>query len=112
MAEGEPAHPAGFGRGFLRDIWYFAALADEVRPGRMRRHEILGEPVLIGRTPAGELVALRDICPHRAAPLSAGHFKREADGAWSLACPYHGWRYGPDGRCVAIPSLTGSEGME
>jgi hypothetical protein len=32
----------------------------------------LGEPVLIGRTKAGRLFALRDICPHRAAPLSAG----------------------------------------
>lgn len=106
MAEG------GFGRGFLRDTWYFAAPAGEVRPGRMRRHEILGEPVLIGRTPAGELMALRDICPHRAAPLSAGAFAREADGAWSVECPYHGWRYGPSGRCVAIPSLTGDEGME
>jgi hypothetical protein len=59
MAEGD--RRTGFGRGFLRDAWYFAALAEEIRPGRMRRHELLGEPVLIGRTPAGEILALRDI---------------------------------------------------
>lgn len=112
MAEGEPAPRAGFGRGFLRDAWYVAALAEDIRPGRMRRHELLGEPVLIGRTPAGEILALRDICPHRAAPLSAGRFAREADGAWSIECPYHGWRYAPGGRCLAIPSLTGAEGLD
>ena len=57
---------------FLYDTWYFACLGRDLSPGRMSRHELLGEPVLIGRTKAGEAFALRDICPHRAAPLSAG----------------------------------------
>lgn len=110
MPEGETKAPAAsahaFGRGFLRDIWYFAALASDLKPGRTARHEVLGEPVLLGRSPGGELFALRDICPHRAAPLSAGRFVREANGTESLECPYHGWRYAASGRCVAIPSLT------
>ena len=97
---------AGFGKGFLTDIWYFAALSRDLKPGALKRYEILGEPVMIGRGPDGAVVALRDICPHRAAPLSAGRFVREADGATSVECPYHGWRFGADGRCAAIPSLT------
>jgi phenylpropionate dioxygenase-like ring-hydroxylating dioxygenase large terminal subunit len=123
MAEGEiieaPAATPGpatggmkFGHGFLTDIWHFAAPASAIRRGAMARREILGEPVMLGRTPAGELVALRDICPHRASPLSAGRFAREADGGWSVECPYHGWRFGPDGACVAIPSLCAGQGVE
>jgi phenylpropionate dioxygenase-like ring-hydroxylating dioxygenase large terminal subunit len=112
MAQGEASEEAGFGRGFLTDTWYFAALASELKPGRLARHEILGEPVLLGRSPEGEVFALRDVCPHRAAPLSAGRFTREADGAPSVECPYHGWRFAGDGRCRAIPSLVGGQAFE
>ena len=115
MPEGDTkaaARTAGFGRGFLKDIWYFAAMSADLKRGRLARYEILGEPVALGRSPAGELVALRDICPHRAAPLSAGRFHREATGAESVECPYHGWRFGRDGACVAIPSLTEADAFD
>ena len=111
MARGDGTRD-GFGRGFLTDIWYFAVLSAELKPGRLVRHEILGEPVLLGRAPSGDLVGLRDICPHRAAPLSAGRFTREADGRPSVECPYHGWRFTADGRCAAIPSLTADQPFE
>ncbi len=101
-----------FGEGFLRDTWYFAALSGDLKPGQLARHELLGEPVLLGRTKAGVLIALHDVCPHRAAPLSAGRFVREADGRESVECPYHGWRFGADGACAAIPSLVEGQAME
>ena len=113
MAEGDASStaraaikPAKFGQGFLTDIWYFAALSGDLKPGGLQRVEILGEPVLLGRDQAGKAFALRDICPHRAAPLSAGAMRREADGTPSVECPYHGWRFGTDGTCRAIPSLA------
>ena len=56
----------------LRDLWYFAATSRELKRGGMFRREILGEPVLLGRDGEGRAFALRDICPHRAVPLSAG----------------------------------------
>jgi phenylpropionate dioxygenase-like ring-hydroxylating dioxygenase large terminal subunit len=93
----------------LTDIWYFAALSSQLERGRMARHEVFGEPVLLGRTRAGAAFALRDICPHRGTPLSAGRLTREAGGAESVECPYHGWRFGADGACVAIPSLTADQ---
>src|SRR6185295_13526680 len=96
-----------FGEGFLADIWYFAALASDLKPGKLQRYGILGEPVLLGRDGDGKAYALRDICPHRAAPLSAGRPHREADGTQSVECPYHGWRFGTQsGVCQAIPSLV------
>jgi len=104
--------PAGFGKGFLTDIWYFAALSRDLKIGALKRYEILGEPVLLGRGPDGVLVGLRDICPHRAAPLSAGRFVREPGGAVNVECPYHGWRFAADGRCAAIPSLTDGQAFD
>src|ERR1051326_311295 len=105
MAEGDsrPERAPRFGQGFVTDIWYFAALSSDLKPGRMARHELLGEPVLLGRSTGAPRFALRDICPHRAAPLSAGRFHQEASGATTVECPYHGWRFGADGACAAIP---------
>src|SRR4051812_2153758 len=110
----DPASPrAVFGQGFLRDFWYFAALSSAVKAGAMRRHEILGEPVLIGRDRSGRAFALRDICPHRAAPLAAGRQTVETDGATSIECPYHGWRFrAADGVCAAIPSLVEGQDLD
>src|SRR4051812_33695130 len=72
---------------FLKNLWYMAGLSSSLKPGALRREMLLGEPVLLARTPDGRAFALRDICPHRAAPLSAGKF-RDSD----VECPYHGWR--------------------
>ena len=96
-----------FGTGFLHDIWYFAALSADLKPGRLQRYELLGEPVLLGRTHKGEVYALRDICPHRAAPLSAGRLVGD-----TVECPYHGWRFRTDGACAAIPSLVDDQAMD
>ena len=113
MPEGDAkTSRSGFGQGFLTDIWYFAALSGELKPGRLARREILGEPVMLGRSPKGGLFALRDICPHRAAPLSAGRFRAEPDGAESVECPYHGWRFGADGGCTAVPSLVDEQALD
>ena len=108
MAQDE-ASTAGFGKGFLTDIWYFAALSRDLKVGALARHEFLGQPVLLGRGPDGAVVALHDVCPHRAAPLSAGRFVREPGGGVTVECPYHGWRFRTDGGCAAIPSLTGGQ---
>ena len=63
--------------------------------------------MLLGRTHKGEVYALRDICPHRAAPLSAGRLVED-----TVECPYHGWRFRTDGACAAIPSLVDEQAMD
>jgi phenylpropionate dioxygenase-like ring-hydroxylating dioxygenase large terminal subunit len=110
---GKAAPAPAFGRGFLYDLWYFAALSSELKPGKLVRYKMLGEPVLIGRTRAGEVYALRDICPHRAAPLSAGRLVQSPDGAEAVQCPYHGWAFrAADGVCTSIPSLVEGQGLD
>ena len=117
MAEGdakssETADAARFGRGFVRDAWYFAVLGGDVKSGKLQRYEILGEPVLIGRTRGGAVYGLRDVCPHRAAPLSAGRLVAETDGREVVECPYHGWRFRTDGVCTAVPSLVDDQAVD
>src|SRR5262245_2412450 len=84
-----------------------AALSSSLKAGAMRREMMCGEPVLLARGTDGRVFALRDICPHRAAPLSAG---RQRDG--TVECPYHGWRFRPDGVCSLIPSAVSGDAID
>jgi phenylpropionate dioxygenase-like ring-hydroxylating dioxygenase large terminal subunit len=107
-AETSPPIGADTAPTFLRDLWYMAALADTLSPGQMRRETLLGEPVVIGRMRDGKVFALRDICPHRGVPLSAGRVMDEN----TVECPYHGWRFRADGVCSLIPSLVEADDMD
>ena len=91
---------------FVEDIWYFAGIASEFARGDMTHRTIAGHPIVVGRGQDGKIFALRDICPHRAAPLSAG--KVLDDG--TVECPYHGWRFGQqDGGCTHIPAICSEQ---
>ncbi len=88
--------------------WYPATRLRFLKPGRTALTTLLGIPLLLGRTSDGALFALRDLCPHRGIPLSAGWFDGE-----TVMCKYHGWRFEPcTGRCEEIPSLTTHDGLE
>ncbi|MEE2691085.1 MAG: aromatic ring-hydroxylating dioxygenase subunit alpha [Pseudomonadota bacterium] len=93
---------AGGEDGPLDGLWYFAAPSRRLAPGRMVRKILFGEPVVLGRMKTGESFALRDVCPHRGAPLSAGRIE-----GGEVECPYHGWRFrASDGGCALVPALT------
>jgi phenylpropionate dioxygenase-like ring-hydroxylating dioxygenase large terminal subunit len=111
MADGALTQSAGITEdGWLTDSWYFACASAELKPGTQHRRILLAQPVMLGRTAlkdgkGGEAFALRDICPHRLVPLSAGR-QVETDGQPTVECPYHGWRFGMDGQCRHMPSLV------
>ena len=82
--------------------WYPAVRADALKPGKMTTALLLGIPLVLGRKNDGAVFAMRDLCPHRGIPLSAGRFDGE-----TVMCKYHGWRFEPcGGQCREIPSLT------
>ncbi|MBD2293647.1 aromatic ring-hydroxylating dioxygenase subunit alpha [Anabaena sphaerica FACHB-251] len=91
----------------LRNLWYYALPSHLLKPGKMVSRIFLGEPVLLMRNQDGKVSAVRDICPHRAVPLSCGRF----DGQ-EVECCYHGWRFDPAGKCVAIPSLLPEQNID
>ena len=83
----------------LRECWHPVAFSHELAD-RPVHADLLGEPLVLWRGPDGRPRANADLCVHRGTALSLGWIAGD-----ELVCPYHGWRYRADGRCVAIPQL-------
>ena len=81
----------------LKSHWYVTAWAHEVTRALFPRR-LLGEPVVLYRTMAGQVVALEDRCLHRRAPLSLGRVLGD-----EVECGYHGLRFAPSGECTLVP---------
>ncbi len=95
-------------RGFLWDFWYPALRSEQVQSRELTAAMLLGIPLVLGRDSGGRAFCLRDSCPHRGMPLSAGLF----DGR-SVECSYHGWRFEPgSGQCIEIPSRTDQDKLK
>jgi phenylpropionate dioxygenase-like ring-hydroxylating dioxygenase large terminal subunit len=82
-----------------RSCWHPVASGHQLGD-KPARADLLGEPIVLWRGPGGEPRAMSDLCVHRGTALSLGWVKGD-----EIVCPYHGWRYAADGRCVAIPQL-------
>ncbi|MDH5339413.1 MAG: Rieske 2Fe-2S domain-containing protein, partial [Rubrivivax sp.] len=90
----------------MRRYWQPAALLDEFDPrldprmaGRpLKAVRLLGQDLVLWRDAAGAFSLLDRDCPHRGADLAFG--RHEGDG---LRCPFHGWKFAPDGRCLETP---------
>ena len=83
---------------FVKNTWYIAAWAHEVKQGPLAR-TICKEPVVLFRDKdTGRAAALEDRCCHRGTPLRFGEV---VDGG--LQCGYHGMVFDCSGSCVHIP---------
>ena len=85
---------------FVRNAWYIAAWADELKEKPLARR-ICNDPVVLFRDQGGRAAALLDRCCHRSAPLSLGEVV--ADG---IQCGYHGLTLDGTGACVAVPGQS------
>ncbi|MGG6430386.1 Rieske 2Fe-2S domain-containing protein [Acetobacter ghanensis] len=81
----------------LASYWHPIALAREVGDQPLGV-TLLDAPLVIYRT-AESIIVADDLCPHRGVPLSMG----KGDGK-TVACAYHGFRFGEKGHCVRIPA--------
>lgn len=77
--------------------WYLFCVARELDRGPLSKH-MLGTNLVAYRTDAGQVVVMDGRCSHMSADLGKGKVVGDC-----LQCPFHGWRYGPDGRCTHIP---------
>lgn len=89
----------------LRPYWHPVYPADHLLDNQPVAVELLSEPLVIARL-NGELVAMQDLCRHFQAQLSLGTVEEVGEHGACLRCPYHGWAYAADGRCVDIPQLA------
>lgn len=82
----------------LRNHWYpvLEAARLERKPSQIKR---FGETFALWRDADGSPRALPDVCPHRGASLSSGKVRDS-----TLECPWHGFRFDVEGRCIAMPT--------
>lgn len=86
--------------------WFPIAWTHEIEHFPIARN-LLGKPVVLYRSQAGQVHAFDDRCPHRHAPLSEGKL---VEG--HLQCPYHGWSFDEAGKCVRIPACLEQASVE
>ncbi|MDH3683842.1 MAG: Rieske 2Fe-2S domain-containing protein [Acidimicrobiia bacterium] len=81
----------------LRRYWHPVAQATEAT-ATPREIRVLGEDLILFRTASGEPGLVTPRCCHRGTTLFYGRV--EDDG---IRCPYHGWLFATDGRCLDQP---------
>lgn len=87
--------------------WFMVAAADQVatKPIAVR---YFGEDLVLYRGESGRVFLIEAYCPHMGTHLAKNttsyviRDKIQVEGD-SIRCPYHAWRFGPDGRCNQIP---------
>ena len=87
------APPERFARG-----WHCIGLADGFRDGKPHAIHAFGGKLVVFAASDGSLKVLDSYCRHMGGDLSQGTIKGD-----NVACPFHDWRWGGDGRCKEIP---------
>lgn len=87
----------------LKRFWYPTMPAGKLPADKPVPFRLLGQDMVLFRGAGGAPAALTDRCPHRAAALSLGFLDHDVPDGPVLACPYHGWAFGADGRCRKVP---------
>ncbi|WP_431236818.1 Rieske 2Fe-2S domain-containing protein [Mycolicibacterium aichiense] len=87
------AAPDRFARG-----WHCLGVAKTFRDGKPHQIDAFGSSLVVFETSNGNLNVLDAYCRHMGGNLAQGVIK--GDG---VACPFHDWRWGGDGKCVGVP---------
>jgi 3-ketosteroid 9alpha-monooxygenase subunit A len=78
--------------------WHCLGLADTFRNGEPHAVTAFGTKLVVFADSAGNLHVLDGYCRHMGGDLTRGTIKGD-----QIACPFHDWRWGGDGRCAQIP---------
>jgi phenylpropionate dioxygenase-like ring-hydroxylating dioxygenase large terminal subunit len=74
--------------------------------GDWLRYTFAGFDIIINKDRQGNINAFHNVCRHRAYPV----IEKEGSGnAKILACRYHGWSYGLNGKLAKAPGYDGLE---
>ena len=91
--------PGAIAGRYMRGFWQPVALASALSAGRAKPLRVMSEDFTLYRGESGAPQVLAPTCAHRGTLLSTGWVEGDA-----LRCFYHGWKYGPDGRCIEAPA--------
>ena len=82
----------------IKNQWYAIEFGPAVCAAPLKV-PVHGHDLVLYRAGDGTVRAQSDLCVHRGGSLSGGTVIDDC-----LQCPYHGWRYDGEGRCVRIPA--------
>ncbi|AEF39374.1 Rieske 2Fe-2S domain-containing protein [Hoyosella subflava] len=85
--------PTRFARG-----WHCLGLADTYKDGEPHAISAFGTKLVVFQSADGKLNVLDGYCRHMGGDLTEGTVKGN-----EIACPFHDWRWGGDGKCKSIP---------
>lgn len=98
VLKGQPIYRRARAVGINPNYWYPVFWADQLQPGDVVSVQVWESSLAVYRHADGSVSALANACPHKGVELHRG----EVHGN-NLVCPYHGWEFNSDGRCVDIP---------
>jgi len=78
--------------------WHCLGLAATFRDGTPHSIEVFGQKLVVFAGQDGMINVLDAYCRHMGGDLSLGTIKGN-----EVACPFHDWRWGGDGKCKAVP---------
>ncbi|PTR21622.1 3-ketosteroid 9alpha-monooxygenase subunit A, partial [Rhodococcus sp. OK519] len=87
------AAPTRFARG-----WHCLGLTKAFRDGKPHQVDAFGTSLVVFEDSKGNLNVLDAYCRHMGGNLAQGSIKGD-----SVACPFHDWRWGGNGKCTDIP---------
>lgn len=102
----------GFGPNVFPRGWFVVAEGSQLGSEPVPLHFFGKDFVLYRRTSDGSPVILDAYCAHMGTHMGCAksamlvHNGQQIDND-SIRCPYHGWRYGPDGKVNEIPYFDG-----
>ncbi|HEY8478889.1 MAG TPA: Rieske 2Fe-2S domain-containing protein [Spirillospora sp.] len=88
---------AAISRRFARG-WHCLGLAEKFKDGKPHAINAFGQKLVVFTGEDGRTSVLDAYCRHMGGDLSDGTVKGN-----EIACPFHDWRWGGDGRCKKIP---------
>jgi len=80
-------------------VWQMACRLEEIRePNDFAEYEFLDQSIVVVRTDDMGVRAFQNACRHRGVRIVQGQGTCER----GFQCPFHGWRYGPDGTNAGV----------
>ena len=83
----------------MRRYWQPIAVASELKENPTKSIKLLGECLVLYKDRQGRLGLIDEACAHRRVNLVYGIPENEC-----LRCPYHGWLFDQQGRCLEMPA--------
>src|SRR6266496_4975469 len=91
----------------LRRYWMPFAAASQLKEHPTKAVTLLGEHLVAFKDRSGKYGLIQEFCPHRNANLLWGIPEPEG-----LRCPYHGWLFDGEGRCLEQPDRAVAEASD